>query len=261
MPKRGDLLGKLESSHLQRKDPELVRQLKCLDYVEEIIKKLILGCIEEVSGQDTSGGDADSPNLEEKDFYHIKVQALSAGELDEMRYRIIRLAHRLASLKSRRNKKAVHGRVDLRRTMVKSLATGEVPLELKYRRSKIGKPSIVILCDVSKSVLPFSEFMLLLVYALQNRFHQVRSFLFVDLVDEVTEYLKGGDPVETIQDTLSLARASYGGITDLGRVFAMFTREYLPFISGKSTVIILSDACNNSYPPEKKIPGSNQKPR
>ena len=249
-------MGKLKfiasSGYLKRTNPELVRQLECLDYVEETIKGLILRYLEEGAGLDVTGDRAGSVNPEERDFYRLKEQPLSAEELEEMRHRILKLAHRLASLKSRRQKKAHRGRVDLRRTVSKALACGEVPFSLKYKRNKPGKPSLVLLCDVSKSVMPFSEFMLLLVYALQNRFHRVRSFLFVDLVDEVTEYLKGGDPAEAISEAFSRARTSFGGITDLGRVFAMFNREYLPFIPRKSTVIILSDARNNGYPPEKK---------
>lgn len=249
-------MGKLKfianSAYLQNKDPELAKQLKCLEYVEETIKDLILRCLEEGAGLDIQRENAGSSKLEERDFYRLQIQTLSAGELDKMNHRLIKLAHRLASSKSRRKKNAAHGRVDLRRTINKALATGEAPFILKYRRNKPGKPSIVLLCDVSKSVLSFSEFMLLFVYALQNRFHHVRSFLFVDLIDEVTDLLKDDDLSESIREAISRGMTCSRGITDLGRVLAMFVREYLPFVSRKSTVIILSDARNNGLPPEKK---------
>jgi len=238
--------------YLQRTNPYLIKQLKCLDYVDDAIKDLIMRYLEEGAGPHPGGEKADSPNPEERDLYRLEEKKLSLEELDEMKFRLMRLARHMASLKSRRQKKANHGLVDLRRTMNKALLSGEIPSELKYRRRKPGKPSLVLLCDVSSSVLSFSEFMILFIYALQNRFYHVRSFLFVDLIDEVTEYLKNGEPEEAIGEAFSNARTSYGGITELGRVFAMFVREYLPSISRKSTLIILSDARNNGLPPEKK---------
>lgn len=238
--------------YLQRTNPYLIKQLKCLDYVDDTIKDMIMRYLEEGAGPHIGGEEAESSNPEERDLYRLEEQNVPSDELDEMKYRVMRLARRLASLKSRRQKKAKHGLVDLRRTMNNALLPGEVPSKLKYRCRKLGKPSFVLLCDVSDSVKSFSEFMLLFIYILQNRFYHVRSFLFVDLIDEVTESLRSGEPEEAIDEAFFHARTSYGGITELGRVFAMFVREYLPSISRKSTLIILSDARNNGLPPEKK---------
>lgn len=81
--------------------------------------------------------------------------------------------------------------------------------------------------------------------ALQGRF-------FIDMIDEVTEYLTNNIFEEALKEAFTCGRFSFCGISDLGRVFASFVQEYLPSISRKSTVIILSDARNNGYPAEKR---------
>jgi uncharacterized protein with von Willebrand factor type A (vWA) domain len=48
------------------------------------------------------------------------------------------------------------------------------------------RPELFILCDVSDSVARFARFSLMLVHALSAQFTKVRSFVFVDTIDEVT---------------------------------------------------------------------------
>ena len=128
------------------------------------------------------------------------------------------------------------------------MPAGGVPLNLCRRRRIVARPEIVLLCDVSESVSAFSTFMLQLVYTIQNRFNFVRSFLFVDLIDEVTAHFKESDVDQAICNALGRGLYSHGITSDYGRVFDLFVRNYLPTVPPRTTLIVLGDARNNRYP-------------
>lgn len=183
---------------------------------------------------------ADLANLNKKDF-----ERLTSLEVEEIRKRLTRLARKLASRYSRRYRRAKRGAVDIRRTVRHALGTGGKPVRLKYRQKVVSRPDLVLLCDVSGSVAAFSEFMLQLVYTIQNRFRSVRSFLFVDDIAEVTSYFKNEDIDTAIQDAFTKTRFANSGFSDYGKVFTLFANRYLSGLSRRSTLIILGDARNN----------------
>ena len=56
-----------------------------------------------------------------------------------------------------------------------------------------------MIADISGSVAAFARFTLMLVYAIQNQFSKVRSFVFIDGIDEVTDYFR---PTEDITEAI-----------------------------------------------------------
>ena len=121
-------------------------------------------------------------------------------------------------------------------------------MKLGYKKRIISRPEIILICDVSESVANFSQFMFQLVYSIQNRFNFVRSFLFVDMIDEVTCCFKNRDVEKAIDDALMQGEYSSGVFSDYGRVFDIFAKKYLPEVSRRATVIVLGDARNNHFP-------------
>ncbi len=211
-----------------------------LGWLEHRIEQLLEDLFVSMFGNEAIEEIADAANLKEKEFYR-----LDNLEIDDIRRRITRLARKLASKYSRRYQRAKHGEIDLRRTARQALLTGGTPVQLRYRQKKISKPELAVLCDVSGSVAVFSEFMLQLVYTIQNRFRWVRSFLFVDVVDEATPYFKNEDIEAALGDAFANTYFSYSGFSDYGRVFTLFANNYLAGLSPRSTLIILGDARNN----------------
>jgi len=181
-------------------------------------------------------------NLNQLDFYR-----LSKPQVAEMRKKISKFAHRLATRVSFREKKAKRGRVDLQGTIRKSMATGGVPVNPAFRDRKPSKPEIVLLCDISGSVRLFSEFMLQLVYSIQSRFLHVRSFGFVDTVDEITEYFQNRDVADAILNMYNHAFFSKTGFSNYGESFIDFLEQYGNVLNKKTTLIILGDARNNYH--------------
>lgn len=181
-----------------------------------------------------------------------EVEFLSASlkQVEEMRRILPSLARKLAARIARRNNVGRRGRVDVRNTLRHSISTGGVPLEVKYRKRIPSKPELWILCDVSGSVRTFSTFTLQLVYSLHQQFKAVRSFAFIDRVDEVTDCFSSFDVGEAVEEVYRQATVVDGdGHSDIGRALEMFDADYSRDLGPRSTVLILSDARNNARDP------------
>ncbi len=180
----------------------------------------------------------------------IDFTGASLRQVEEMRKVLPALARRLAARLARRHGAGKWGRVDIRRTLRHSLSSGGVPIDVKYRKRVPVKPELFVLCDVSGSVRTFSTFMLQLVYSLHQQFRAVRSFAFIDRVDEVTDCFNRSDVGEAVERVFRESLTVDGdGHSDIGRALDMFRREYADDISPRLTVIILSDARNNARDP------------
>lgn len=179
-------------------------------------------------------------NINELDFFQ-----LSSPQVNEIKKKITKLAHRLSTKLAFRYKRAHRGKVDLARTIKTVVAYGGVPIRLAFRDKCPTRPEFVILCDVSGSVKLFSEFMLQLVYSIQTRFLSVRSFVFVDIPDEATHFLRNREIEDGIREMYNRGKFSMSAFSDYGRVFIEFHNKYFDLISHKTTLLILGDARNN----------------
>lgn len=181
------------------------------------------------------------PPLEERDLFHI-----TAAEQAELRGQIQPLARKLASRVSVKRRSGRDGRLDMRRTVRRSLATGGVPFEPAFRPRRPHKPELFVICDVSGSVASFARFTLLLAHALQSQFAKVRSFAFIDTMDEVTDHFDAPDAADAMQHMLETADLVWlDGHSDYGHALLRFHERYAAELTARSTVLILGDARNN----------------
>ena len=73
------------------------------------------------------------------------------------------------------------------------------PITPIFKPPRPAKPEIFVIADVSGSVASFARFTLLLVHAISSQFRKVRSFVFVDGLDEVTRFFEEtDDPAEAV---------------------------------------------------------------
>jgi uncharacterized protein len=183
--------------------------------------------------------------LEELDLLH-----LSPRQQDELRARIRPLAHRLAARAAVRRRRGHDGRLDMRRTVRASLSTGGVPFDPVLRPRRPHRPELFVLCDVSGSVATFARFTLMLVHTMQEQFSGVRSFAFVDALDEVTHLFDGEDAEVAVTRLLQEAAVVWSdGHSDYGRSLATFVERHGAEVTARSTVLILGDARTNYRPP------------
>jgi len=171
--------------------------------------------------------------------------------LADMYREVERLAARLLSRQALRTRRAHAGRFDLRRTIIRGLRSGtEVPFTLAYRRRKISKLRLIVLCDVSGSVWQVSTFLLKLVQTLQIAFASVRSLVFVHTVVEVSELFRRMRFPEDLESLRHYPQLNLFGLSDFGRVFYQFSQDFLGELTRDTVVLILGDARNNAFDPQ-----------
>jgi uncharacterized protein with von Willebrand factor type A (vWA) domain len=179
----------------------------------------------------------------------LEIRRASAGELDQIRAAIQPLARRLAA-RLAKTRRAATGRLDFRHTIRRSLAYGGVPLEPVMRGRRRSLPEIMVLADVSRSVADFSRFTLQLVYALSSQFGRVRSFVFVDAIEEVTGQLRDrtgvAEAMRSLGTTTGITR--FDGHSDYGQALTDFWRRWGADVTPRTTLMVLGDARNNHRP-------------
>src|SRR5947208_2271599 len=141
--------------------------------------------------------------------------------------------------------------VDVRKTMRSSLETGGVPLRLRYRAKRPRRPELYVLCDVSTSVTSASVFFLSVLHALHDSFRQLRSFVFVERISEVTDVFERERSFPAVSRAIAsdAGVADVSGYTDYGRVWLEFLAEVVDDLDPRSTVIVLGDARTNGREP------------
>ncbi|MFN2388963.1 MAG: VWA domain-containing protein [Actinomycetota bacterium] len=169
------------------------------------------------------------------------------SDIESMRAALYPLSRRLALRLSNKRRHSRRGRLDLRRTIRRSLSTGGVMLEPRFRRPSSGKPELWVLCDISGSMRSFARFTLELVYALSTQFERVRSFAFIDGLDEITDkfettqtLLRALERIDLEADVVALDGQSW-----YGNSLAQFWQRYEKELSPRATVLVLGDARNN----------------
>jgi uncharacterized protein with von Willebrand factor type A (vWA) domain len=178
-------------------------------------------------------------------------ESLSEREAAELRKEVRRLVAHLRSRAALRQKRGKQGKLDPKRTLRANQRYGGVPLELKFRQRKL-KPCLVLICDVSTSMRPVAEFMLRLIYELQDQVAKARSFAFNDDMQEISPLMGGPRAAEAVSEVLYAIPPGYYA-TDLGRSLRTFFARSLDAVDNRTTVIILGDGRNNYRNPRTDL--------
>lgn len=179
--------------------------------------------------------------LEDLDFFRM-----TASEAAELRTQIAPLARKLASRTQVKRARGRDGRLDVRSTLRHSLSTGGVAFNPTFKPRKPHKPELFVITDVSGSVASFARFTLMLVHTLQEQFSRVRSFAFIDNLDEVTRLFETREFNEAIQRMSSEADLVWlDGHSDYGRSLQVFHDDFAREVTARATVLVLGDARNN----------------
>lgn len=182
------------------------------------------------------------------DLMQRPFQSLSEREAEELRKQVHRLAAQLRSRAALRQQRGKAGTLDVKRTLRTNLKYGGVPLEIKFRQRQL-KPKLVLICDVSTSMRSVVEFMLRLIYELQDQVANARSFAFIDDIHEITADFVAFRPTIALERVLERLQPGYYN-TDLGLSLRHFCRDHLDAVDHRTTVIIVGDGRNNRNDPE-----------
>jgi uncharacterized protein with von Willebrand factor type A (vWA) domain len=162
-----------------------------------------------------------------------------------------RFARQLKRIRLRREARAHRGRrLDLPGTIRRSVASGGTPFHLLWRNQRSERPRLVLLIDVSRSMVLYSFFYLRLARALANELEDVHSFIFHTRVTAVSQALHDSDPWRA-QQRLHLIAQGWAGGTRIGESLAQFNREHAPrVVHGRTAVLVLSDGYDTGEPRE-----------
>lgn len=196
-------------------------------------------------GADAVAASRRMPLLEDVDLMHA-----TRMEIDEIERVVAPLARKLATRLSQRRRHGRKGRLDVRRTIRRSLGHGGVLIDPRFKPPRVAKPEVVVLADVSGSMATFARFTLQLTYAIRSELSKVRAFAFIDGLDEVTRFFGTGvhfaDALVDMSSNADLVRRD--GHSDYGRSFLEMRERYLDVITPRTTVVITGDARNNYRP-------------
>ena len=159
------------------------------------------------------------PLPEDVDFMHA-----SRDEMLALQRAIYPLTRALAARLAQRRRRRHRGTLDFRKTVRASLSYGGVPAEPKFKNPHPSKPEIMVVADISGSVASFARFTLQFVYAMASQFSKVRSWVFIDGIDEVTKYFQECDDVmDAVHRVNTEADVVWvDGHSDYGHAFEVF---------------------------------------
>lgn len=179
--------------------------------------------------------------------------SLTPKEIAEMRMVIAQLVRKLKDIISRRWAGRSRGVLDVKRTLRRAGRYQGVPIEVVYRHKPPRKGKIVTLCDISGSVWSAARFMLNMIYSLQDCFTQVRSFVFVSELAEVTPIFEHNEINSAVEKVMTDTGINYQALTDYGETFVQFKKRYLEVLTKKTTLIIVGDGRSNYFSPREDV--------
>ena len=188
-------------------------------------------------GEEKASGWSAQEVLREKDF-----SQLTPDELARIRSMIAELAQARPRRRSRRLRPHPQGStLDLRRLVRASLATGGDPVERAFRRRVETNRKLIVLCDVSGSMEPYSRAILLFVHALLESGRGVEAFAFGTRLTRLTEELAGVDPERALEEA-SRRVVDWSGGTRIGASLKAFNDQWgRRALSRGAVVVIVSD--------------------
>ena len=141
-------------------------------------------------------------------------------------------------LAAKRQRGGHTGQLDFRRTIRKGLQTGGSLNRLAYKRRRAHRRQLVMLCDVSGSMVQFSEFALRFIQSLNQVSDSSRTFLFSESMVEADAF-----QLQNMDLFRGYVRDSgiYGRGTDLGSALEQLCALRPPVLGSSTTLLILTD--------------------
>jgi len=129
-------------------------------------------------------------------------------------------------------------RIDLRRTLRRSLRGGGAGIDLAYRSAAVRHAPVVALMDISGSMAEYSRLFLHFLHAIAEKRRKIHSFVFATRLTNISRELTSRDPDE------ALARASkrvqdWEGGTRIAHALHDFNRHWSRRVLGQGAIVLL----------------------
>jgi len=231
----GSGLSQQTAELLERGRDELVQTVK--EYVEQQLQ-------------------INAEGVDARDQY-LKATPLSQIELrhfQRMDALIQKLIRQHEDRHSRRLKTADRGKLDYKKTLRKSIAYGGFLFAPLWKKKKENRPDVIVICDISRSVLRTVRFLMLFIYGLNKHIGRINTFLFYSNIFDASYMFDR----YSVEEALSRIQNDAGlpiirGKSDYNTMFGNFRDQYFPLVTRNTTVIILGDGRNNFNPPRAEV--------
>jgi uncharacterized protein with von Willebrand factor type A (vWA) domain len=177
---------------------------------------------------------------------------LDATQLQRVQALLATLAKRGALRPSRRTRSVARrpahgGAIDLRATVRRSLRTDGEPLQRHWRERRERPRRLVFVLDVSGSMRPYAQALLLYVHGFVAHRPRVEAFLFGTRLTRVTRELTARDPAAALARVQGSVEDWSGG-TRIGAALAELNRAHGRSVGRGAIVVVLSDGWDRGDP-------------
>jgi hypothetical protein len=182
--------------------------------------------------------------LRRKDFGE-----LTAEELAQVRRAILDLAWKVPRTRSRRLRTGAGRRLDLRRTLRRSMRHGGEVLEWAHRERRPRPRPLVVLADISGSMERYTRLLLLFLHTLSEGLEAgAETFLFGTRLTRITREISGRGPEEALA-AAAAAAPDWSGGTRIGETLHEFNFRWGRRVLGRGAVVLLiSDGWDRGDP-------------
>ena len=190
----------------------------------------------EADGTATVPAYSPTESLVHKDF-----STFTASELREVVEIVTMIARALANRVGRRRERHTRrGILDMRNTIRRNLRHGGEVLDLQYCNRKHQKLRLCLLMDVSQSMDLYSHMLVQFIYAFQNAYRNIESFVFSTSLYRVTELLKHHD-FQAVLQAISEQVPGWSGGTRIGTSLQSFVDDHGGCLDRRTVVLVMSD--------------------
>jgi hypothetical protein len=242
----------------QARDPRELEQLELGLMIQRRTERTKRAAIQKLALNDDDDGDDRSDDrertapaqlysareaLRQKDFAELE-----GDELDDIKRLMATMHWELETRRTRRLRPSSGGhRLDLRRTLRRNLAHGGELIDLVGRDRKHRRRPLVLLCDISGSMEPYSRLLLHFIYAVSHPrsadpgVSRVEAFAFGTRLTRLTQELAERDVDRALQAAAQRIE-DWGGGTRTGDALREFNFTWSRRLLGQgAAVLIISD--------------------
>jgi uncharacterized protein with von Willebrand factor type A (vWA) domain len=188
--------------------------------------------------------------LREEFLLETRLGAIDPRDAKRMHNIVRRMAKQLATKYAKRRKHTKRGVLDVRRTLRRNMAHDAIPFETVWKQTKIDRPKIVAICDVSGSVAASARFLLLFLYSLNEVISTLSAYAFSGNLIEISDILENKEVEQGIPEIIE--KVGFRP-TDYGKSLEDFTQNHLDAVDRRTTVIILGDGRSNNTDPRTDL--------
>jgi uncharacterized protein with von Willebrand factor type A (vWA) domain len=203
------------------------------------------------SGERSKRGEIEVPTARASAEERLSDKRFDALEPHELAHLYALMQQLRLETPQRRTRRYEHGggrRIDMRRTLRRSLRTGGDPIRLARRHRRVVRRRLVLLCDISGSMEPYARAYLQFLTCAAAAGPNAEAFAFATRLTRLTRALTSRNPERAIQRAAETAPDWSSG-TRIGDALKTFNdRHGRRGMARGAVVVILSDGWERGDP-------------